>query len=106
MVRMGPRDCHFRIGQFAPLVDYIRGDTDLADIVEEKTCAQFVKIMGIDEERFLDTALLESIEQRGAPGRIAFENPDAVIVIETVGTSRLSFWTREELEKYPFMRVS
>lgn len=65
------------------------------------------RLSSVDEERFLDTVLLESLEQNGTPGRIAFESPDAVIAIETVGTwAGLSLWTREELERYPFIRVS
>ncbi len=58
-----------------------------------------------EEERFLDEALLAALEQAGTPGRIDFENPDAVIDVETVGNrAGLSFWTRDELERYPFLR--
>jgi tRNA(Ser,Leu) C12 N-acetylase TAN1 len=65
------------------------------------------RLSSVDEEQFLDTVLLESLERSGTPGKIAFEKPDAVIAIETVGTwAGLSLWAREELEKYPFIRVS
>jgi tRNA(Ser,Leu) C12 N-acetylase TAN1 len=65
------------------------------------------RLSSVDEERFLDVSLLESLEQERAPGRVAFKDPDAIIVIETVGTwAGLSLFTREELEKYPFIRVS
>lgn len=58
------------------------------------------------EERFLDEALLEQLEAEGAPGRIDFEDPDAVIDVETVDDrAGLSFWTRDDLERYPFLKV-
>lgn len=58
------------------------------------------------EERFLDGTLLARLEAEGAAGRIDFENPDAVIDIETIDDrAGLSFWTREELKRYPFLRV-
>ena len=59
-----------------------------------------------DEERFLDDVLLEALEKSGSPGRIDFEHPDAIISIETIGTwAGLALWTREDREKYPFVRV-
>lgn len=60
-----------------------------------------------DEEKVLDTLLLQELEKSGSPGRIDFEDPDAVIGIETAGTwAGMSLWTREEMEKYPFVRVA
>jgi len=53
------------------------------------------------EERFLDDALLQGT----APaGRIAFDDPDAVIQIETIdGRAGMSLWTREEMRQHPFL---
>lgn len=60
-----------------------------------------------EEERFLDEALLGALEEAGAPGRITFVDPDAVIDVETVGNrAGLSLWTREDLARYPFLKVS
>ena len=59
------------------------------------------------EERFLDDALLERLREAGGPGRIDFEDPDAVIDVETVDNrAGLSFWTREDLKRYPFLKVA
>ncbi len=64
------------------------------------------RIASMDEERVLDTLLLEKLEETGNPGRIAFEDPDAVIAIETVGHwAGLSLFTREERARYPFIRI-
>ncbi len=64
------------------------------------------RIASMDEERALDTLLLEELEKTGNPGRITYEDPDAVIVIETVGHwAGLSLFTREERARYPFIRV-
>lgn len=56
------------------------------------------------EEQFLDGAILEELERRGAPGLITFDDPDAILAVETVGSrAGLSLWTRQELERYPFL---
>jgi tRNA(Ser,Leu) C12 N-acetylase TAN1 len=64
------------------------------------------KITSPEEERFLNEVLLRRVAAGGAEGRIAFEDPEAIIAVETVGTwAGLSIWTREELNRYPFVRV-
>ena len=58
------------------------------------------------EERFLDEALLGALAAAGSPGRISFEDPDFVLLIETVAQrGGLALWTREELKRYPFLPV-
>jgi tRNA(Ser,Leu) C12 N-acetylase TAN1 len=64
------------------------------------------KISGMEEEQFLDSYLLEALEATGAPGRISFDDPDAIIALETLGPrAGLSFWTRGDLERYPLLRL-
>ena len=56
------------------------------------------KLSTMDEERFLDTYLLEALEMARTPGRITFTDPDAIIALETVGPrAGLALWTREDL---------
>jgi hypothetical protein len=56
------------------------------------------------EERFLDDVLLESLAAAGNPGRIRFDDPDYVLLIETVGGSGgMALWTGEDLKRYPFL---
>lgn len=63
------------------------------------------RISSWEEERRLDEALLEELEKSGASGHISFEQPEAVIAIETLGQwAGLSLWTKEDLERYPFLR--
>lgn len=58
------------------------------------------------EESFLDGVLLEALAQTGRPGRITFEDPDAIIALETVDCQAgLSLWRREDLQRYPFLRL-
>jgi tRNA(Ser,Leu) C12 N-acetylase TAN1 len=58
------------------------------------------------EERFLDEALLSALAQEGASGKIRFDDPDFVIDVETVGArAGMALWTREDLERYPFLKV-
>jgi tRNA(Ser,Leu) C12 N-acetylase TAN1 len=64
------------------------------------------RISSPDEEKFLDTIILEELEKAGTPGSISFEDPDAVIAVETVGHwAGLSLFTREDLERYPFIKL-
>ena len=58
------------------------------------------------EESFLDGILLDALNKIGKPGRITFENPDAIIALETIDSrAGLSLWTREDLQRYPFLRL-
>lgn len=62
------------------------------------------QISSMEEERFLSAMLLEHLGQSGEPGKVDYTDPDAVIVIETLGQwAGLSVWTREELLRYPFL---
>ncbi|MDJ0716548.1 MAG: THUMP domain-containing protein [Prochloraceae cyanobacterium] len=64
------------------------------------------RISSLDEERFLDEILLKELEKTGFPGHITFENPDAIVVVETVGQQAgLSCWSRENLQRYPFLNL-
>ena len=64
------------------------------------------QLSSLSEEKLLDTALLDRLVEMGHPGRIAFDDPDFVIDIETVANrAGLSLWTREDLSRYPFLRV-
>lgn len=57
-----------------------------------------------EEERFLDDVLLDALTAAGTLGQISFEEPDYVLLIETVGQGGgVSLWTGEDLERYPFL---
>jgi len=58
------------------------------------------------EERFLDELILARTSELGAPAKVTFSDPDYVIDIETVGNrAGVSLWSREELRRYPFLRI-
>lgn len=62
------------------------------------------RLSSMDEERFLDDALLAALEEMGEPGHIVFDEAEAIIMVETVGTQAgLALWSREELARYPFL---
>ena len=64
------------------------------------------KLSSMDEERFLDDYLLRRLEEAGTPGRIDFDDPDAIIALETVGTQAgLSLFDREELLRFPLLHL-
>lgn len=59
-----------------------------------------------EEERFLDRFLLERLESAGQPGTIAFDDPDAILAVETVGQrAGVSVWRREDMQRYPFLQL-
>ncbi len=58
-----------------------------------------------DEERLLDGELIAALQAAGTPGAIRFEDPDAVIDIETLDKrAGMALWSREALRRYPFLR--
>jgi tRNA(Ser,Leu) C12 N-acetylase TAN1 len=62
------------------------------------------QLHSLDEEHVLDDALLDRLSEEGAPGRLSFEDPDAVVVVELVGTQAgTSVWTREDVRRHPFL---
>lgn len=59
-----------------------------------------------EEERFLDEVLLKSLEKAGTPGMITFDDPDAILAVETLGQrAGFSLWTRNDMYQYPFLRL-
>lgn len=65
------------------------------------------RIHKTEQEQQLGAALLEHLEARGAPARLDFDDPDAVLAIETVGSEAgLSLWQRADLERHPSLRRS
>ncbi len=57
-------------------------------------------------EAFLGEAVLRELEVGGTPGSIDFDDPDAVIDVETLGgEAAISLWTRDDLRAYPFLRI-
>lgn len=65
------------------------------------------EIVSPEAERAIDAWLLGELEARGTPGAIDYDDPDAVVVIETVGDRcGLALLTRELRRRYLFVRVS
>ncbi len=63
-------------------------------------------LSGHAEGQILATHLLEKLEADQAGGRIAFDDPDAIVDIETVGpTAGASLFTRDELARHPLLHV-
>lgn len=56
------------------------------------------------EERQLADALLEQLRDRGTSATVDFDDPDAVVVLETVGQQAgLAVWERAQRARYPFV---
>lgn len=65
------------------------------------------KLSSMEEEQRLDHYLLEALELAGTAGRISFDDPDAIIAVETVGGhAGLSLWSRDDLRRYPLLHLN
>lgn len=58
------------------------------------------------QERALDHVLIKELQRQGKQGRIRFDDSDMVILIETAGNwGGISTWSREQIQRYPFLGV-
>jgi tRNA(Ser,Leu) C12 N-acetylase TAN1 len=58
-----------------------------------------------DIERLLDDCVLNATKAAGAPARIAFTDPDAVIAVDTIDDrAGVALWTREDLARHRLLR--
>ncbi|WP_455208877.1 hypothetical protein [Kaarinaea lacus] len=60
-----------------------------------------------NEEKLLDSVILSSLQQQDESlAKIDFDDPDYIIAVETVGQAAgLALWTREQLQRYPFLKM-
>lgn len=59
-----------------------------------------------EEERLLNAAIVDATERSGNPAVVSFEDPDAIIAVETIGNQAgMSLWLREDLQRYPFLHI-
>lgn len=57
-----------------------------------------------EEERVLAEEIFDALEERGESAEVDFDDPDAVVTVEIVGPrAGISVWSRDELERYPFL---
>jgi len=57
-----------------------------------------------EEERHLADAVIDATRQEGAPAHVSFDNPDAVILIDIVGTrAGLALWSRADRHDHPLL---
>jgi tRNA(Ser,Leu) C12 N-acetylase TAN1 len=64
------------------------------------------QIISPEAERAMDAFIREELSKEGKSAQIDFENPDAVIVVETIGDRcGVGLLTRELMDRYEFVRV-
>lgn len=64
------------------------------------------RISSAEEERYLGEEILREIESRGGSATVTFDDPDAVVTVETVSTGAgVCLLTRKQLRRYPFLGV-
>jgi len=64
------------------------------------------RLHAMEEEQFLDKVLLEMLDEQATPGTISFEDPQAIVAIETVDTrAGLAAWTDTDLARYRLLSL-
>lgn len=64
------------------------------------------RLSSAEEERFLDEFLLQRLADAGTPGKVAFDDPDAIIALETIGgQAGVSLFSRDELKRFPLLHL-
>jgi tRNA(Ser,Leu) C12 N-acetylase TAN1 len=65
------------------------------------------QLRSVEEEQLLNAVLVEATTRAGLAAGISFDDPDAIIAVETVGShAGMSLWFREDLQRYPFLHLS
>lgn len=65
------------------------------------------RISSLEAEHLLDGTLLAALEAAGTPGRITFDEPDAIVIVETLGQwAGMACWKREDVRRYPWLRLN
>jgi tRNA(Ser,Leu) C12 N-acetylase TAN1 len=58
-----------------------------------------------EEEQRLGAVLFETLQAAGTPATVKFDDPDAIVVIETVGErAGVSVFMRDDMQRCPFLR--
>ncbi len=64
------------------------------------------KLGECNEEAFLGEMVLLELERAGATCEVEFDDPDVIVAVETLDNrAGVSLWTREQLNRFPFLRV-
>jgi tRNA(Ser,Leu) C12 N-acetylase TAN1 len=65
------------------------------------------RISSLEAEHLLDGALLAALEAVETPGRITFDSPDAIVIVETLGQwAGIGCWKRVDMQRYPWLRLN
>lgn len=65
------------------------------------------QLHSMEEEQALGVLVLEALQRAGTPGRVAWDDPDAILSIETVrDRAGMALWTRADFQRYPFLLAS
>lgn len=90
-----------------------RAVRELAGELASRSFHVRVERRGLDEvvdsqeaERFLGRQILDALDEQGASAEVTFDDPDAVVAVETVSVrAGVGVLTRERRERLPFLEV-
>lgn len=64
------------------------------------------EISSLEVEKEMDAFILEALDKTGKQAQVNFEDPDKIIIVETIGNQAgVGLITREMKGKYPFVKV-
>lgn len=64
------------------------------------------QMSSMEEEQMLNTVVVEATAQTVQPAVVSYDDPDAIAVVETIGShAGMSLWFREDLQRFPFLKI-
>lgn len=64
------------------------------------------RLSSLAEEQSLNHFILEELAKKGQQARIGFDDADTILDIEIVGQQAgMSLWSREQMNRYPFLHL-
>jgi tRNA(Ser,Leu) C12 N-acetylase TAN1 len=62
------------------------------------------RLSSMQEEQFLDEAIMKGLAETGEQARVSFTDPEVILAVETVDQrGGLSLWMKQDREKYSFL---
>jgi tRNA(Ser,Leu) C12 N-acetylase TAN1 len=62
------------------------------------------QLSSVEEEQILTATIIDATGKAGNCAVVNIDDPDALIVIETIGSNAgMSLWFRKDLQRYPFL---
>jgi tRNA(Ser,Leu) C12 N-acetylase TAN1 len=64
------------------------------------------KLVHQNEEQFLGGLLVGELERTGTPAEVDFHDPEFIVAVEALDNrAGVALWSRDDLQRYPFLKL-